>query len=166
MERVGQFSVHGVYIGELGDWGFPKDSTNISLWPSYCESIWKYGRDAELVLVDGRFRVACALHAVLLSYTPPDTNLTTLFANYSSVRPESSPTNNVIATKSKRRTRATPRKMKIMVHDFQRQQHHRVLHYTNVLSCVDTLVVLQPKRTVNLQKLIADILNFQTKPDT
>ena len=164
MERGGQFSIHGVDIGEVGDWGVPKNLTNSSTWPSYSDAILKYGYEADLVLVDGRFRVACALHAVLLSYSYPDTNFTALFAHHhtepkSKIKEETS-----IGTIPAMRT--TPRDIRIMVHDFlHRFNYHMVLHYTDVLFCADTLVVLRPKKAINLHHLIKDIRSYQSRPE-
>eukprot|EP01036_Dinobryon_divergens_P029560 gene29560-38678_t len=164
LEHAGQFSVHEVYLGELGDWGFPTDSANISVWPSYSESIWKYGREADLVLVDGRFRVACALHAVLLSYTQPGTNLTALFSDHPAIRPENTSVSSMVTSKKRMRIRTTPRPIKIVIRDFLRQQYHKVLHYTDVISCVDSLVVLHPKKMVDLEQLVKDIRAYEFQP--
>jgi hypothetical protein len=54
-------------IGPTGDWGFPTDGSTKSCWPDYHSAIWKYEQssDADLYLVDGRFRVACFAQIVL-----------------------------------------------------------------------------------------------------
>lgn len=57
---------HPVDIGPTGDWGRPTDRSKVDLWPLYCSSIWSRikadGLDQpDLILVDGRFRVACFL---------------------------------------------------------------------------------------------------------
>jgi hypothetical protein len=56
-----------VDIGEIGDWGFPKDETSRDRWPLYHSSMWHDPRlaDADLYLIDGRFRVACFTQALL-----------------------------------------------------------------------------------------------------
>lgn len=56
-----------VDIGELGDWGFPKDETARERWPLYHSSMWQDPRlsEADLYVIDGRFRVACFLQALL-----------------------------------------------------------------------------------------------------
>lgn len=58
-------------IGATGDWGRPTDPLTRDRWPSYYESIWdhKEGSDADLYLIDGRFRVAC-FAKVLLNCLP------------------------------------------------------------------------------------------------
>jgi hypothetical protein len=170
LERYGQFSIHGVDIGEVGAWGYPTNSTNSRTWPSYSESILKYGHEADLVLVDGRFRVACALYAVLLSYSYPDTNFTALFAHAGATHHHSEPMSHIQEEKKSIGTisaiRTTPRDVRIMFHDFlQRFNYHVVLHYTDVQFCVDTLVVLRPKKTINLHHLIKDIYSYQSRPE-
>jgi hypothetical protein len=54
-------------IGPTGDWGFPTDDATKSRWPDYHSAIWKLEQsaDADLYLVDGRFRVACFAQTVL-----------------------------------------------------------------------------------------------------
>lgn len=56
-----------VDIGELKDWGFPRNTARKSDWASYHSWI-RNGEDgalADLFLVDGRFRVACFLQVFL-----------------------------------------------------------------------------------------------------
>src|SRR5262245_31491438 len=50
-----------VDIGEIGDWGFPKDETARERWPRYHASMWDdpHLAEADLYLIDGRFRIAC-----------------------------------------------------------------------------------------------------------
>lgn len=53
-------------IGPTSDYGNPIDESNKALWPQYSESVLHfYDRQPDLVLVDGRFRVASALAAIL-----------------------------------------------------------------------------------------------------
>lgn len=56
-------------IGPTREWGFPVDKSSIALWPSYPEAPWpvweQLGESPSVVLVDGRFRIACALRAGL-----------------------------------------------------------------------------------------------------
>ncbi len=59
--------LHHVDIGPCGEWSHPIDDTTFRLWPSYPQGIWD--RDGftgpDVVLVDGRFRLACLLTAAL-----------------------------------------------------------------------------------------------------
>jgi hypothetical protein len=54
-------------IGPTGDWGYPTDASTSLRWPTYHSAVWKDPRsiEADLYLVDGRFRVACFAQIVL-----------------------------------------------------------------------------------------------------
>ena len=56
-----------VDIGATGDWGYPTDPTTRDTWPSYHRLVWTNPGtdDIDLYLIDGRFRVACFMQAVL-----------------------------------------------------------------------------------------------------
>jgi hypothetical protein len=56
-----------VDLGPTGEWGFPVDPSTRGRWPSYHSDIWSIhdSRDADLYLIDGRFRVACFAQVVL-----------------------------------------------------------------------------------------------------
>jgi hypothetical protein len=56
---------HMVDIGETLNWGYPKNKSKMHLWPNYSLSVFHQKRDYDLVLVDGRFRVACTLNCIL-----------------------------------------------------------------------------------------------------
>jgi hypothetical protein len=56
---------HIVDIGETVTWGYPKDKTKKHLWPNYALSVFSQSKNYDLVLVDGRFRVACILNYLL-----------------------------------------------------------------------------------------------------
>jgi len=55
-----------VDIGEVADWGFPKDEQRRADWPAYHTKVWELpgSTKADYYLVDGRFRVACFLQVV------------------------------------------------------------------------------------------------------
>jgi hypothetical protein len=53
-------------IGPTGNWGVPTDRSTAPKWPAYYQSVWKtLPWQPDIVLVDGRFRVACALASLL-----------------------------------------------------------------------------------------------------
>ncbi|WP_051122310.1 hypothetical protein [Pectobacterium atrosepticum] len=56
--------VEYVDIGPTKAWGYPVDDTHRDKFPHYSEAILQYSRAFNLILVDGRFRVACALNAI------------------------------------------------------------------------------------------------------
>ena len=69
-----------VNIGPTGKWGSPKDSSGFKKYHLYPLSIWDMPefKHPDVILVDGRFRVACALTAMLRCTKPT----TLLFDDY------------------------------------------------------------------------------------
>jgi len=61
-----EFTAHYIDIGPLAKWGNPADKSSAIKWPIYYTQIWQNldGRP-DLVIVDGRFRVACTLMTLL-----------------------------------------------------------------------------------------------------
>jgi hypothetical protein len=72
--------LHYANIGPTKAWGHPKDDTQFRKWPSYPLDVWKSPsfEQPELVLIDGRFRVACFLATLFCSKAP----VTVLFDDY------------------------------------------------------------------------------------
>jgi hypothetical protein len=70
--RSGRFRMHHVDIGHTKAWGYPVDDAAKALWPRYPRAIWRNLESpaVDFVFIDGRFRVACALVA-LLPIRPP-----------------------------------------------------------------------------------------------
>ncbi|MFT8244188.1 DUF4214 domain-containing protein [Roseomonas sp. BN140053] len=66
---AGRAELLPVELGPLGEWGTPADPGSRALWPRYAETGWaaleRAGLRPDLVLVDGRFRVACCLSVAL-----------------------------------------------------------------------------------------------------
>ena len=59
---------HHRNIGRVKQWGFPSDDTYRHVWPFYSLGVWtEIEDDVDLVLVDGRFRVATALASLLMA---------------------------------------------------------------------------------------------------
>jgi hypothetical protein len=61
----GKLRFHIIDIGRSGAWGFPEQVEKQHLWPNYCLSVFARKSDHDMVLIDGRFRVACALTSFL-----------------------------------------------------------------------------------------------------
>lgn len=70
-----------VDIGPTRDWGHPCDKSKSFLWPNYALCPYRTLFQPDLVLVDGRFRVACVLVAFLAS-----PNATILIHDYGRTR--------------------------------------------------------------------------------
>lgn len=62
---TGKLSFHIIDIGETTAWGHPKNEIKKHLWPNYCLSVFSKKSNHDLVLVDGRFRVACTINCIL-----------------------------------------------------------------------------------------------------
>lgn len=61
---TGRLRLIPIDIGPTGDWGWPRDGHAMHHWPRYWRDPWEQVGSVDLVLVDGRFRVACALAAL------------------------------------------------------------------------------------------------------
>jgi hypothetical protein len=72
--------LHHGNIGPTGDWGHPANDAEFRLWPNYPNSVWERADfvQPDVVLIDGRFRVACFLTVALRSTGP----VTVLFDDY------------------------------------------------------------------------------------
>ncbi|MDE3080733.1 MAG: hypothetical protein KGI94_11940 [Paracoccaceae bacterium] len=77
---AGEVVLHHADIGPTKDWGHPADQSALRRWPGYALSVWdrKDFRHPDVVLIDGRFRVACLL-ATAFRITRP---VTVLFDDY------------------------------------------------------------------------------------
>jgi hypothetical protein len=56
------------HLGSVKSWGYPSTDRYAHLWPAYClypYALYSASCYADLVFVDGRFRVACAISSLL-----------------------------------------------------------------------------------------------------
>jgi hypothetical protein len=73
-EKTGRLKFHHVDLGPLTGWGVPENDSKIRNWPAYYGNIWKNADHVfDIILIDGRFRTACALMAV--NFVHPDTTV-------------------------------------------------------------------------------------------
>jgi hypothetical protein len=74
-------------IGDVGNWGVPRNMSHINNYWSYMTIPWEIAKinklNPDLILVDGRFRVACFLYSLLCA----EPNSIILFDDYKE-RPE------------------------------------------------------------------------------
>jgi hypothetical protein len=63
--RSGRLKFLIVDIGPTSFWGRPVDQSKRFLWPNYALCPYMHGDVPELILIDGRFRVACGIVAAL-----------------------------------------------------------------------------------------------------
>lgn len=66
-ERQGRLTFVHVDIGRVGKWGKPVDGSGAARYAAYASAPWSHCEVPDVVFVDGRFRVACALEAILRS---------------------------------------------------------------------------------------------------
>jgi len=59
--------LHHADIGPTKAWGAPKSAASFRLWPGYPNSVWERPdfQAPDVVLIDGRFRLACLLTTML-----------------------------------------------------------------------------------------------------
>lgn len=79
-ENPGQSVVEVVHadIGPTRDWGHPQEESQWRRFPGYPLKVWDSGIAPDVVLVDGRFRVGCALATAFRTQKP----VTVLFDDY------------------------------------------------------------------------------------
>ena len=75
-------SLQWVDVGDIGDWGRPLTYDKRENFLKYCEALWSKAVKPDVVLVDGRFRVACFLSSLLNA----DAGTRILFDDYISRR--------------------------------------------------------------------------------
>lgn len=65
-EQEGRLQLQHADIGATGEHGAPLGDESQATWPAYHEAVWTDAATAgaDLVLIDGRFRVACAMAAL------------------------------------------------------------------------------------------------------
>ncbi|BDG73313.1 hypothetical protein [Roseomonas fluvialis] len=75
-EATGRLRLVHADIGPTGKWGMPVDRGTRARWPGYAAAPWPVldaaGAWPDLVLVDGRFRVACCLSMARECLARPD----------------------------------------------------------------------------------------------
>jgi hypothetical protein len=61
--------MHCVDIGPTRKWGHPSGDEAKAGWPQYAQAVWQttLPTAVDFVLIDGRFRVACALMALRMA---------------------------------------------------------------------------------------------------
>ena len=61
----GDYEIFHADIGETAHWGYPRDKSKQHDFDQYYSAIWNRMPEApDLILIDGRFRVACALETI------------------------------------------------------------------------------------------------------
>jgi len=72
---TGRATIVHAPIGPLSGWGRPADRSQIEHWPRYVALPWAACRETgfkpDLIFIDGRFRVACAISAAIMGLGDP-----------------------------------------------------------------------------------------------
>ena len=64
--------LHHGNVGPTKGWGYPASDASFRRWPAYAQSIWVHADflPPDVVLIDGRFRLACLLTVALRTQKP------------------------------------------------------------------------------------------------
>ncbi len=60
-----RININWVNLGELENWGRPRTYKYRKHFFDYISNVWKFNLKADVILIDGRFRVACFLYSLL-----------------------------------------------------------------------------------------------------
>jgi hypothetical protein len=63
--KSGRLNLHFANVGKIKDWGTPCNYENYQNFNHYTDWIWEQNVSPDVVLIDGRFRVACFLTSLL-----------------------------------------------------------------------------------------------------
>ncbi|EBA11236.1 hypothetical protein RCCS2_10705 [Roseobacter sp. CCS2] len=68
----GRYEIIPVDIGKVGKWGKPRDGSGFESYHRYALSVWDHPSfvNPDVVLIDGRFRVACFCAVVMRTVKP------------------------------------------------------------------------------------------------
>lgn len=64
-DKNDRLKLHFSNLGDIGDWGTPLSYDFIDNFDDYFNWLWMQGINHDVILVDGRFRVACFLTCLL-----------------------------------------------------------------------------------------------------
>tara|TARA_B100000900_G_scaffold268860_1_gene229530 strand:- start:232 stop:804 length:573 start_codon:yes stop_codon:yes gene_type:complete len=62
-----RINLNWINLGDLGNWGRPKSYKYRKYFNDYINNVWKFDLKADVILIDGRFRVACFLFSLINS---------------------------------------------------------------------------------------------------
>ena len=64
-----RIKLNWVNLGDLENWGRPKSYQYRDQFIDYISNVWRFNKKADVILIDGRFRVACFLYSLLNAKT-------------------------------------------------------------------------------------------------
>ena len=60
-----RIDINWINLGEVENWGRPKTYEYRNQFIEYISNVWNFNIKADVILVDGRFRVACFLYSLI-----------------------------------------------------------------------------------------------------
>ena len=60
-----RIKLNWVNLGDLENWGRPKSYEYRDQFIDYISNVWSFNEKADVILIDGRFRVACFLYSLI-----------------------------------------------------------------------------------------------------
>ena len=60
-----RIKLNWINLGDLGNWGRPKSYEYRDQFIDYISNVWSFNEKADVILIDGRFRVACFLYSLI-----------------------------------------------------------------------------------------------------
>ncbi len=63
--KSSQIKLNWINLGDLEKWGRPKSYVYKEHFIDYISNVWQFNIKADVVLIDGRFRVACFLYSLI-----------------------------------------------------------------------------------------------------
>ena len=60
-----RIKLNWINLGDLENWGRPKSYVYRDRFIDYISNVWSFNEKADVVLIDGRFRVACFLYSLI-----------------------------------------------------------------------------------------------------
>ena len=63
--KCSRVKLNWINLGDLGNWGRPKSYEYREQFIDYISNVWSFNEKADVILIDGRFRVACFLYSLI-----------------------------------------------------------------------------------------------------
>ena len=60
-----RIKLNWINLGDLENWGRPKSYEYRDQFIDYISNVWSFNKKADVILIDGRFRVACFLYSLI-----------------------------------------------------------------------------------------------------
>ena len=64
-DKGSRIKLNWINLGDLESWGRPKSYEYRDQFIDYISNVWRFNEKADVILIDGRFRVACFLYSLI-----------------------------------------------------------------------------------------------------